>query len=104
VASFGYSPTSAQNQFLFEFSRPLSDLEDMLLTQFAGERLTMFQVYERHNVGRPYIKTSYKRALRRLEAASRIRTEPPAEKRPTKQGEVTFADNVVVIFPRGAKK
>jgi three-Cys-motif partner protein len=103
VASFAYSPASRKYQTLFEFSRPLSDLEEMLSTEFAGQKLTMREIYERHNVGRRYIRTNYKKVLAKLEAANGITAEPVAAKRPKKGGEVTFADNVVVTFPRGAK-
>ncbi|MGA7852530.1 MAG: three-Cys-motif partner protein TcmP [Candidatus Acidiferrales bacterium] len=51
VGSFVYSPASIKNPTLFELSRPLDDLEDMLQAQFAGQRLTMRAIYERHNVG-----------------------------------------------------
>lgn len=85
-------------------TRPLDDLENLLLAQFAGERLTMRAIYERHNVGRPYIKTHYKKALAKMEASGTIMAEPLAEKRRKVKGEVTFAGDVIVAFPRGARK
>ncbi len=72
VGSFAYSPASAKNPTLFEFSRPLDDLEGMLLTEFAGQRLTMQDVYMRHNIGTPYIKANYKKVL---EAVSKLGTK-----------------------------
>ncbi|MFZ1971284.1 MAG: three-Cys-motif partner protein TcmP [Candidatus Acidiferrales bacterium] len=104
VGSFVYSPASIKNPTLFELTRPLDDLENLLLAQFAGERLTMRAIYERHNVGRPYIKTHYKKALAKMEASGTIMAEPLAEKRRKVKGEVTFADDVTVAFPRGARK
>ncbi len=101
IASFGYYPASERHQMLFEFGRPLSDLEEMLLSEFAGQTLSMHQIYERHNVGRKYIKMNYKKALTKLEANERIRTRPSAAERPKRNGEVTFADEVIVTFPRG---
>lgn len=71
----------------------------MLLTEFAGQRMSMCEVYERHNVGRPYTKSNYKRVLTRMEAAGKIGAHPPAEKRPKRKGETTFADGVLVSFP-----
>jgi three-Cys-motif partner protein len=103
VASFAYFAASQRHQILFEFLRPLSDLEEVLLMHFAGQKLTMYQVYERHNVGRRFIKSNYKKALTRLEANDKIKAEPPAAKRPKKLGEVTFADDVIVTFPEKAK-
>jgi three-Cys-motif partner protein len=104
VASFSYSSVSKEYQAQFEFSRPFSDLEDMLLTQFAGRTLTMHEIYERHNVGTPFIKANYKKVLTEMEAANKITADPPAERRRKINGEVTFADGVVVTFPQGAKK
>ncbi len=103
VASFAYFAASEKDQMLFEFVRPLADLEEVLLTHFAGQKLTMYQVYERHNVRRRFIKTNYKKALARLEANNKIKAEPPATKRPKKLGKVTFADDVVVTFPEKAR-
>ena len=84
---------------LFELSRPLDDLADMLLTTFAGRRRTMKQIYEQHNVGKPYIPSNYKDVLAKLEFEGKIQADPPAEKRPKRKGKVTFADKVFVTFP-----
>jgi three-Cys-motif partner protein len=104
VASFVYSPASKKNPLLFELSRPLDDLEQMLLTEFAGHRLPMRAIYERHSIGRPYVAANYKRVLTRLEAAGRIKADPPAERRRKIKGEVTFGDDVVVTFPSGVEQ
>jgi three-Cys-motif partner protein len=104
VGSFAYSPASRMHPALFALTTPLDDLEELLLTEFAGQRLSMQEIYERHNVGRPYIKTNYKKALTKMEVTGRIKAEPPAEDRRKIRGEVTFADNVVVTFPREVKK
>jgi three-Cys-motif partner protein len=100
VASFEYSPASEKFPLLFELSRPLDDLEEMLLREFPGERLTMQDIYMTHNVGKRFIKRNYKRVLATMEAAGKIAASPPAAKRPSKKGEPTFADNVVVTFPK----
>ena len=67
VASFEYNPVdariAAQQQLLFELSRPLDDLGDILLKEFSGQKLMMRQIYERHNVNRPYTKKNYKQVL-----------------------------------------
>lgn len=91
VPSFEYSPANKRQPLLFELSRPLDDLEDMLVSDFAGKTLTMQQIYESHNVGRPYIKRNYKDALMKLESNGTIKVEPH------RRG--TFGDNVVVTFP-----
>ncbi|MGH8720068.1 MAG: hypothetical protein ACREV0_14185 [Burkholderiales bacterium] len=77
-------------------SRPLNELEDMLLKHFAGQTLTFREIYKRHNVDRPYIERNYKDALLKLEAAGAISTAPPASDR--RKG--TFGPKVTVKFPR----
>jgi hypothetical protein len=99
VASFEYSPASEQFPILAGLSRPLDELEASLLKQFAGTALKMYDVYRQHCVGTPYIKTNYKRALAHLEAENKIDVDPPASERPSRKGEVTFGDGVLVRFP-----
>lgn len=103
VPSFIYNPVSSKFPTLFELSRPLDDLEDMLIAEFTGQKLSALQIYEQHSVGRPYIKSNYKQVLANMEAASKIQAEPPADKRRKRGGKVTFADSVVVTFPKGVQ-
>lgn len=91
VATFEYNPADAQQPFLFEFSRPLDDLGDMLLREFAGQQLKMADIYERHNVNRPYTKKNYKQVLGQLADQGKITA-------PNRRGN-TFGDNVLVTFP-----
>lgn len=102
VPTFAYSPASKKFPLLFELFRPLDDLEKMLTKDFAGQRLSMNEVYMRHNVGKRYVRANYKRALTKLEAEGQIKTDPPADKRPKRLGAITFADTVVITFPRRA--
>lgn len=99
VPSFEYNPASSGQRLLFELSRPLDDLHDMLLRDFAGQTLKMVQVYERHQVGRPFIKKNYKEILLRLEAQGAIQVIPPASKRVKRKGVLTLADESQVTFP-----
>ena len=96
VASFGYCPASTIHPLLFELNRPLDDLEGMLLSDFAGETLTTAEIYDRDNVGRPYIMKNYKTVLAKMEERGLIKADPPAARR--RQG--TFADGVKVTFPK----
>jgi hypothetical protein len=98
VASFEYNPADHRQPHLFEYSRPLEDLQGMLVNDFKGRSLTVKQVFDEHNVDRPYISRNYKDALKRLEAAGKIVVEPPASKRKKHKGEVTMGDKVVVRF------
>ncbi len=101
VASFDFNPASSrQLSFLFDLSRPLDELGDMLLTKFAGRTLTMKNIYELHHVNTPYIASNYKDALNQLEERGMIICDPPSESRRMRQGKRTFADSVKVTFPR----
>ncbi len=99
VASFEYSPADARQPLLFALSRPLDELEQMLLAKFAGRSVTLEQVYEEHNVDTPYIEKNYKDVLRNLEAAGKIIADKPATERRKYRGEVTVK-NVLFTFPR----
>jgi three-Cys-motif partner protein len=103
VPTFEYNPADRRFHLLFEFSRPLDDLAEMLLSEFAGQTLRMNEIYERHHVGKRYIKKNYKDVLRQLEAEERIITDPPTESRRLRKGQVTFADQVKVTFPPPAQ-
>jgi three-Cys-motif partner protein len=95
VASFEYKPATLNQPLLFELSRPLDELEQMLLDEFAGKTITMQEIYIQHNVGRSFIDKNYKNALKNLESQGKITTEPPVNKR----RKNTFGDSVKVTFP-----
>ena len=103
VPSFEYNPATHHQSLLFEYSRPLDDLADMLMEYFAGETVTVKQIldqhYNRFSVGTRYIEKSYKECLTKLEADGKIKATPPASKRPKRKGNVTFGDSVKVTFP-----
>lgn len=96
VASFEYNRVESRfgsgQQLLFELSRPLDQLGDMLLEEFAGQTLSMRQIYLRHNVDRPYISRNYKDVLMQLEAEGKITASTHRKN--------TFGDNVQVTFPQ----
>ena len=95
VPSFTYSPADASMPLLFSLARPLDSLKGDLLNTFAGEKLTMNEIYEAHNVDTPFIRKNYREALIALEEEGKIVAEPPA----TKRRKNTFAHHVTVIFP-----
>ena len=95
VPSFEYNPATKNYPLLFELTRPLDELEGQLLNDFAGRKLPMCKVYERHSVGRPFLVRHYKEALKNLEAKGVIKTEPPSPPR----RKNTFAERVIVSFP-----
>jgi hypothetical protein len=100
VATFEYSPATEKYPMLFELSRPLDDLAEMLLQDFGGQRLRMRDIYLLHSVGKPFIDSNYKRVLASLEAKGKIVADPPAANRRKIKGDVTFADDVWVSFPK----
>lgn len=99
VASFGYCPASTIHPMLFELNRPLDDLQGMLLEEFAGRTLTTQQIYDRHNVGRPYTMKNYRAVLLKMEGAGILGTNPPAGER----RKSTFSPTVRVSFPQKPK-
>ena len=95
VPSFEYNPATYRQLSLFESSTPLDDLEQMLLDEFAGQTMTMQEIYIQHNIGRSFIDKNYKDALKNLESQGKITTEPPVNER----RKNTFGDSVKVTFP-----
>lgn len=103
VPTFEYNPADRRYPTLFELFRPLDDLEDLLLAEFSGRTMKMGDIYEKHNVGRRYIKKNYKDVLAKLEQEGRIVANPPASSRRCRGGIATFADHVCVTFtPQGS--
>jgi three-Cys-motif partner protein len=94
VASFEYNPADKRYQFLSLFDRPLDELEEDLLKQFAGRTATIDEIYEEHSVDTPYLQKNYKDALLSLEAKGKISTESPPRRR-----KGTFSNKVKAIFP-----
>jgi three-Cys-motif partner protein len=92
VPSFEYNPAPPRYPLLYELYRPLDELENLLLDEFAGKTLTMLEVYNQHHVGKRYIKKNYKQALLKLEAEGQIRANP------SKRRKNTFGDEVEITF------
>lgn len=95
VPSFMYNPADRLQRLLFELARPLDDLGEMLLTEYAGRTLTMREIYVEHSLDRPYVAKNYKQVLGSLEKTGLVRADPPAAERKKN----TFADKVSVMFP-----
>jgi three-Cys-motif partner protein len=98
VASFEYSPADIRYPTLFEYSRPLDDLYDLLLNDFAGCRLKMRDIYEAHNIGKPYVSKNYKEVLKNLETDGKIKVEVSTPGKTRRKG--TFSDDLIVTFPK----
>jgi three-Cys-motif partner protein len=96
VPSFEYAPVKGTQPYLLPPYLPLDQLKLELLDCFAGQYLSVLDIFTRHNVGTYYIMPNYKQALLELEEQNRISTEPPADKR----RKSTIADRVIITFPQ----
>lgn len=97
VASFAYNPADSRQPFLFEYARPLDELGGMLLETFAGQSLTVQQVFERHHVGKRYVEKNYKDAVILLDDSGKVTTTRTEEHRKRNQCP---PKKVTVTFPR----
>jgi three-Cys-motif partner protein len=95
VPLFEYIPKSAGRQLAFERDRPIEALPEDLLSKFAGQTLTMKEVYDLHNVETPFIERNYKTVLMEMERRGQIQCEPDRESRKAN----TLADHVKITFP-----
>lgn len=81
VPSFAYSPADESMPLLFELSRPLDELQDILISDYAGQEIGFMDIYESHSVGRPFLKRHYKEALLKLEKKVSLRCLIASERR-----------------------
>ncbi len=97
VPSFEYDPADflPKQTLLFRLSRPLDNLKEELLQTFAGQSLSMKDIYVQHNVDTPYIKKNYKEVLKQLHAEGKIDATAKNGKAP-RVG--TFGDETLVTF------
>ena len=96
VASFEYDPLDLREIKQFPLladlaPRPLDELASMLLEAYAGRTMRMQEIYEDHNVGRPYTESNYKRALLKLESDGKITA--------SEHRRNSFAGHVQATFP-----
>jgi len=98
VANFEYNPQDArykQGSLFDMLSRPLDDLQDMLLQEYSGQTISFTLLYENHSVDKPFIKKHYKSVLWRLFDDGKITAVKPNGKSPRKG---TFADDLLITF------
>jgi three-Cys-motif partner protein len=92
VPSFTYSPAEASTPLLFSLARPYESLLDDICEKYAGQSISMGDIYADHSVDTPYIKRNYKEALIELEQSGALIATPK------KRRAGTFADHVVATF------
>jgi len=95
VPSLTYSPADRSMPLLFSLQRPLDQLRESLLEDFAGQEISVSDIYEKHSVDTPYIMKNYKETLSQLEADERVAVR--SLKGARRRG--TFADHLLVNFP-----
>ncbi|MEQ9811226.1 MAG: three-Cys-motif partner protein TcmP [Azospirillaceae bacterium] len=98
VPSFTFSPADASMPLLFSLKQPLSELRSSLLDTFAGQELSMVEIYEQHSVDRPFIRTNYKEVLTQMEKDGVVQVRSLKAGRRRKD---SFADHLIVSFPKG---
>jgi three-Cys-motif partner protein len=101
VPSFEYSPFKETQ---LKLAMPLDELKTKLLDHFAGKCLTVYEIFNKHNINTNYILRNYKEALIHLEDNGKISAEPPFGKRVKRGGKITMADSVKIMFPNRERK
>jgi three-Cys-motif partner protein len=99
VANFEYNPRDMHYKqgTLFDLlSRPLDDLQGMLIEKYKGQTIDFLRLYEEHSVDRPYIKKNYKDVLRAMLDAALISAVNPKNNKPPRKG--SFSDEMRITF------
>jgi three-Cys-motif partner protein len=101
VPSFEYHKPGPEQMTLFKMTRPLEDLEDILLEDYAGKSITVKALYEEHSVGRRYIKKNYRAVLMKMFESEKIKAHRPQKKTKCGNGwrKGSFPEDIVVTFP-----
>lgn len=99
VASFEYNPrimNFRQGSLFDMLSRPLDDLEGMLLEQYAGTTIDFKQLFEEHSIDKPFIKKNYQDVLKTFLEDKKIIAYNPKTGKPPRKG--TFSENMRITF------
>ena len=97
VPSFTYCPADASMPLLFSLAQPIGKLRDGLQHYFAGQEVTLQEVYETHSVDTPYIKKNYREVIKQLEADDIVSAYSTKGKRRA----FTYPDHVRIKFKKG---
>ena len=95
VPAYAYCPADESQPQLLPASRPLDDLERLLLEAFGGRTLSVGEVYRQHGIGTQYISKNYKMALLSLEA----RGDVTITRKTKSSRRDQLGDSAVVTFP-----
>lgn len=95
VPSLDHNPGTNPAQGLL-FS-PLVQLEEELVTTFAGKIRTTDEIYNEHHNGRPYVIKNYRQAILHLEETGAVQVDPP---RATRRQPDNLPGTARITFPR----
>ena len=79
-------------------NNPIGALANDLSSDFSGKQLSVEDIYDNHNIGKPYIKSNYKAALLKLEGDNKIICNPTSNNRRVILGNLTMGDKVIITF------
>lgn len=96
VASFTYSPADASMPLLFSLQRPLDELSNSLIKDYAGVQISRKEIYHEHSIDTPYLQKNYTEALKKLEQEKIITAHPTNGK---KRRPGTYPEHVLISFP-----
>ena len=92
----GRPPEHVQTPGLFDhLVKPLSELEEAVLREFAGQVMRAGDVHMQHGLDSRYTEQNYKTVLKRLEHEGRVQCNPSANQRKAN----TMKDETLVKFP-----
>ena len=104
IPTYEYRSTSKKStgvqQLLFpeDENYEIVKLAEELSRIYENKTTTRKQIYEEHNIGRPYIANNYKDALLILEKENKISIEPSVDKRRKHEGKPTLGENLTIKF------
>ncbi|NMA67583.1 MAG: three-Cys-motif partner protein TcmP [Clostridiaceae bacterium] len=99
VASFEYNPRDVyfkQGSLFDLLSRPLDELQDMLIQEYAGRTISFNVLYEEHSVDRSYVRNNYKEVFKNLLKEGKITAVNIKTGKPPRKG--TFSDDMNITF------
>lgn len=94
VSSFEYNPADKNYPMLFELTRPLEELEGMILNEYNDKSISFKELYEQHSIGKPFLAKHYREVLKKIEKEEKLTAEKPGKKH--RKG--TFPDDTILTF------
>ncbi|MDR3622984.1 MAG: three-Cys-motif partner protein TcmP [Paludisphaera borealis] len=96
TVNFEYNPADVRQPMIYGLLRPVDELGEMLMKDFAGDTHGITEIYEKHSVGTPYVLKDYREQLCKLEREGKIIVDKPCPPRPKN----TMAPQHKITFPK----